>query len=1248
MKKWVYLVLVTTIGGSLFWDFLDISTETKAFVSSKNFSGEIHPQSFQAVASGISPEISSLAPASPDMTQTNKKTADEKARQVPNNLPFRKQIEGAVQDTESNFAVISGSSMPSPSLAFEGLNSNDNAAAYGFRIIPPDTFGDVGFNHYVQVVNSLVRIFDKNGNPLTPPFKLSSIFAPLGTPCATRNDGDPIVLFDALADRWLLSQFCTQSPPFRQMIAVSKTGNPLGEYYIYEFVMPNNKLNDYSKIGVWTDAYYMSTDEFFGSDYAGSGAFAFDKQKLLAGDPTAGYIYFDLASPTTLRIGGLLPTDFDGLRPPPVNAPNIFVGYTATEYGEAQDAIRLFNFHADFSNPNNSTFNERSESPLTVSPFDPTSPAGRDDIAQPTPGEKLDSQSDRLMYRVGYRNFGTFESLVFNQTVRTTPLDQIYRAGIRVYELRKSGGGFSVNESATVGDNNISRFMGSAAQDHQGNLAIGYSTSNEDKKPAIIYTGKLATEPVGTFRIEKPLIEGTGVQKAFGFRWGDYSAMSIDPTDDCTFWLTNEYFTFESQEESDFGWLTRIGKFKFEECANAPRANINGTITNASNGQPIENAAVTASAFSRSTNVNGNYGNLTVLPNTYNLTATAHGFRSQTVQVTIADGQTLAQNFALQPTAVFENPNLNITAESCTPNNSIDPGENVSVDIGLTNSGQANTANLVATLLPTGGVTNPSQPQNYGAISMGNSATRAFSFTASPNLTCGGTISLSLQLQDGAENLGMVTINLLTGRPRVAFSEDFDGNPLPDLPTSWTTSATGAQQIWRTREERFESPPNSAFSPDPNQIGLNEMISPMIQITSPNAEIRFRNWYELETTFLRNRLYDGAVLEIKIGANNWQDIETSGGRFLQGGYDGVIDSCCQNPLMGRRGWSGRSGIETTSTWITSKAKLPTSAAGQNVQFRWRVGTDIGTFREGQYIDDIVVTDGFVCGCQIAPSRAPFDFDGDGKTDLSVFRPSDSPSEADFFIQNSSNNSSNNAAWGSVGDLAANADYDGDGKTDLAVFRPSTRTWFILQSSNSSILALNFGLADDKISPADYDGDSKADIAVYRPSAGVWYILQSSDGETRIQQFGLAEDIPVPADFDGDNKTDIAVWRGSTGIWYVSKSSDGNAIIAQFGLNGDKPVVGNFDGDGKADFVVYRPSERLWYLLRTAQGFGVVQFGLNEDRPLQADFDSDGKRDIAVFRPSTNVWYYLKSSDNSFVAIPFGQNGDTAIPAIFVP
>ena len=1246
MKKWLFLSLILGIG-VFYTAFLPTAESKKLSVQNKTFP-EINPQAFRAAAAGVSEKVSSFAPPQPNDSVSNKKTADEKARAVPNNLPFRKQIENFPHDTETFLNKFSAAPMPTPSLSFDGLSSEDNASAYGFRIIPPDPFGDVGPNHYVQAVNALVRVFDKQGNALTPPFKLSSMFAPLGTPCAQRNDGDPIVLYDALADRWFLSQFCTLFPPFRQMIAVSKTGDPTGEYYIYEFVMPNMKLNDYSKIGVWSDGYYMSSDEFLGGDYAGTGVFAFDRSKLLVGDSSASYVYFDLASPTTLRIGGLLPSDFDGLKPPLANAPNVFVGYAATEYGDPFDAIRLFDFHADFQNPPNSKFTERAESPVVVSPFDPTSPEGRNDVDQPPPGEKLDSQSDRLMYRVGYRNFGAHESLVFNQTVRVSPVGQTYRAGVRLYELRRGAAGFSVHEQMTVGSADTNRWMASTAQDHQGNLAVGYSIGNEEKPISIYYTGKLASAAAGTTNSEAGLIAGTGVQTAFGFRWGDYSSMSIDPSDDCTFWLTNEYFTLESQKESPFGWLTRVGKFRFAECTDAPRATISGIVTNAANGQPISDGVVTTLSYSRQTGTNGKYGNLLILPDTYSLTASARGFRSQTVNVTISNGQALTQNFALEPTVVFENGDLNITDENCEPNRSIDPGETVTANIGLANTGAGNTINLTATLLAVGGVTNPSPPQNYGVLANGVRAYRSFTFTASPDLKCGETISLTFALQDGAENFGTLTINVPTGKPRIAFQENFGFTGTPNLPVGWTTSATGAQQVWKTVINRHQTPPNSAYSPNPNQIGINELVSPVFQINSAAAELSFQNWYELETTFLRNKLYDGSVLEIKIGAGAWQDIETAGGAFISGGYDGKIDSCCQNPLAGRRAWSGKSGVNQTPVFVTSKAKLPASAAGQNVQLRWRVGTDVGTFREGQYIDDVVVSDGYVCNCLQKSNRAPFDFDGDGKTDFSVFRPNDNPNEADFHILQSSSNSQQSAAWGSVGDAAANADYDGDGKTDLAVFRSSTRTWFILQSSNNTILPIVFGTTNDKLTPADFDGDGKADLAVFRPTNGTWHVLQSTNGEIRSQQFGTSGDLPVAADFDADGKTDLAVFRPSNGVWYISRSSDNSLINIQFGLSGDKPVPGNYDGDAKSDIAVFRPSDGNWYLLRSSEGFTAVHFGISGDKPLQADFDGDARQDIAVYRPGTNIWYYLKSSDGSFVSAQYGAIGDTVVPSIFVP
>lgn len=1147
-------------------------------------------------------------------------------------------------DSDEALAVFGGEPMPAPGLSVPGLSNLENAQVHQLLIIPPDMNGDVGPDHYVQIVNSLIRVYDKNGQPMSPPFKISSLFESLGTVCSTRNDGLPVVLYDPLADRWLISQTCNAFPPFRQMLAVSRTGDPLGQYYTYEFVMPNVKLNDFPKFGVWPDGYYMSTDEFLGADYVGAGAFAFDRTKLLAGDPSASYIYFNLQVPVSPRRKGLLPSDLDGLRPPAAGAPNTFASYTATEYGDAQDAIKLYDFHADFASPENSTFTERAESPITVAAFDPTSPEGRADISQPAPGEKLDSQSDRLNYRLAYRNFGTHESLVVNQTVRTS--GEPYRAGVRVYEFRRTGAAYSAVEQATIGDALTSRWIASAAQDHQGNLAVQYNIGDETKKPSIFYTGKLAGAPSGSFRTERPLIEGSGVQKAFGWRWGEYSGMTVDPVDDCTFWMTNAYYTLESQDFSDFGWLTRIGNFKFPECTPAARGFVTGTVTNSATSQPITGAVVRASSYSRASAASGSYGNLIVLPGTYQVTASARGYLPQTVSVTVVDGQTVVRDFALQPVPIIENTSTQLAAESCAINGAPEPGETVTFDIALRNTGVLAGANVSATLLSSPSVLNPGPPQNYGALPAGgNPVTRSFSFTVASATACGAVIDLTFELRDNGSPIGNITVPVQTGVQRIAFQENFDAVTAPALPAGWSTSSTANHQLWRTASTRNQSAPNSLFSPAPHQLGLNEVISPSFPVVSSQAEIRFRNWYELETTFLRNRLYDGSVLEIRLGDGQWQDIILAGGSFVTGGYDGIIDSCCQNPLAGRLGWSGRSGVNQQSEFITTRAKLPPSAAGWNVSLRWRIGTDVGTFREGQYIDNLVVTDGFYCEC-LTSNRAPFDFDGDGKTDLSVFN-LNTADQPDFRFVRSSNQLVSQVSWGIAGDIPANADFDGDGKTDFAVLRPSEGVWYVLRSSDGGFSAVRFGTAGDLAVPDDYDGDGKADVAVWRPSTGVWYITRSSDSQVVAYQFGLTGDKPVNGDFDGDNKSDIAVWRPSTGVWYVARSSDGGFDIQAFGLNGDIPVSGDFDGDGKTDRVVFRPSTGVWYVLRSTAGFFATQFGLNGDQPLQADFDGDGKADIAVLRPSSKTWYHLRSSDGEFSARVFGEATEQPVPGIFV-
>lgn len=1132
--------------------------------------------------------------------------------------------------------------MPEPGLSFKGLENLDNGLIYNLLFLPPDMTGDIGPSHYVQAVNSLFRVFDRSGNPMSPPLRLSTLFAPLNTVCSTRFDGLPNVLYDPLADRWLISQVCSAFPPFRQLIAISKSGDPTGEYFAYEFVMPNVRINDFPKFGVWHDGYYMATDEFLGADYVGTGMFAFDRAKMLVGDETAGYVYFSQSDPASFRRRGMLPADLDGLRPPPENAPNTFASFTADEYGDTADAVRLYDFRPNFEDPLASTLTERPESPLAVPAFDPTSPPGRPDIAQPPPGERLDSQSDRLAHRLAYRNHGTHESLVFNQTIRMTPPEQTYRAGIRLYEFRRNADPYVLHIAETAGDATLSRWIGSAAQDHLGNLAVGYNQGSEKKRVSIVYTGRGTSDPPGTLRAENTLIEGTGVQKAFGWRWGEYSGMSVDPVDDCTFWLTNAYYTLESEEFSDFGWLTQIGTFRFEECQNAPRGLISGSVTDKSTGLPISGANIRLNALSRTTNSSGSYGPLMALPGSYNAVASANGYRSITKNIELPSGS-ISENFALEPIPVAVESGNTIVGESCTVNNIPEPGETVSIEVSLRNEGMQDAIALTGELVNTDDITAISGPQNYGPI-VANSppVTRTHTFRVNNLTLCGSMVLLQMRIREGGTEIGSVAIQFRSGVPVSAFTETFDGPTAPGLPSEWTSSTSTNHQLWRTSILRRESEPNSAFSPAPIQMGVNELVSPVFNVATPTAELSFRNWYELETTFLRNRLFDGSVLEIMQNDGEWQDIITAGGTFLSGGYDGTIDTCCSNPLGGRQGWSGRSGIGESSVWIESKVRLPASAAGSAVRLRWRIGTDIGTFREGQYIDDIAVTDGFACTCKKAvPTAAPFDFDGDGKTDLSLFRISTEPGSTGFRIFERESGSDLFNPFGVPGDVPAAADFDGDGKADIAVFRPSNGIWYVLESGTNTIIYRTFGVATDVPVAADYDGDGRADIAVYRPLDGIWYLLQSSSGFAAIR-FGSPGDLPVPADYDGDVKADIGVFRPSEGVWYSFGSNEGISIV-RFGLLGDLPVCGDLDGDGKADRAVYRPSEGKWYLLRSTGGVEVLQFGLSDDIPLKTDLDGDGRIDIAVFRPASNVWYHIRSSDGGFRADQYGGSGEIPIP-----
>ena len=443
--------------------------------------------------------------------------------------------------------------IPGPDFSFEGLSNADNATTVGSQPTPPDTNGDIGPNHYVQSVNLIFAVYDRGGQRILGPLPNNALWAGFGGDCQTRNNGDPITLYDHMADRWIHSQFTTAAP-FHQCIAVSQTGDPTGAWFRYDYIIPSGVFNDYPKFGVWPDGYYMSAGSR-GIPGPTTDVFAFERNQMLIG-ATARMVTF--TTPASLGYVAPMPADLDGPLPP-AGAPNTFVGVKQS----VPQALFTFEFRVDWTNTANSTFglNGMPNNTIPVAPFVLICPTTRDCIDQPGTTVGLDALTGRyVMYRAQYRNFGTHESIVFNHTVDAGGA----RAGVRWYEIRDPEGSPVITQQSTYAPNDgLHRWMGSAAMDEDGNLAIGYSLSGTNVSPSIWYAGRLANDPPGVLgQGEAALIVGNGSQLSTGSRWGDYSMLAVDPVDDCTFWYTTEYYATTSTS----GWRTRIGRFHLPTC----------------------------------------------------------------------------------------------------------------------------------------------------------------------------------------------------------------------------------------------------------------------------------------------------------------------------------------------------------------------------------------------------------------------------------------------------------------------------------------------------------------------------------------------------------------------------------------------------------------------------------------------------------------------------------------------------------
>jgi hypothetical protein len=563
-------------------------------------------------------------------------------------------------------ALPTGASLMPAATSWEGISNEDNLQFGAGFVNPPDVSGDIGPGHYIQTVNNLFEIWTRAGGLVQGATPISDLFTSLGGMCATHNDGEPIVLYDQLADRWVISQAAKDDvwPGFEyhQCVAISSSPNPdpvNSPWYLYDFQIQNTSADMYQapKMGVRADGYFMTFDQldYNGATFtlAGQGVAVLDRVQMLAGQ-NARMVYFDL-SVTNPDLSRMLPADLDGPSSP-AGMPGYFVQFDdniIVGTNPPVDQLQIWNLDANWEA---NTWAFGGKQTVLVDPFDSSfscnSSPGLDCIPQKgaATNQYLEAKSDRLMYRLQYRYQGGTGHLVLSHTVNVGS----DRAGIRWYQLQKdlSDTWIVENQGTYSPADGENRWMGSAAMDIAGNLAIGYSVSSSTTFPSIRYAGRLAGDPAGQLsQGEATIVDGTGIQEDPASRWGNYSMMTVDPVDQCTFWYTGEYIGPDSPPYSVSlsKWQTKIAQFNFGagNCAAPPSYEISGTVTNQSLAK-IANASVTTdTGFYAKTGPDGIY-TLSGLPaGDVEVTVNALGYLPAKRNVSITSASVIDVNFTL-------------------------------------------------------------------------------------------------------------------------------------------------------------------------------------------------------------------------------------------------------------------------------------------------------------------------------------------------------------------------------------------------------------------------------------------------------------------------------------------------------------------------------------------------------------------------------------------------------------------------
>ncbi len=857
-------------------------------------------------------------------------------------IPFRLQPEREmlepkgfpVKDFSAPDPVVQRSlapaAMPGTILNFDGIGFPGVAC----NCSPPDTNGEVGATQYVQTVNIGVQVFNKTtGASLLGPVDIATLWQGFGGLCETQGQGDPVVLYDQLANRWVVTQFAGPIPITDECIAVSQTSDATGAWYRYGFHLGSN-FYDYPKLGVWPDAYYMSMNVFnsAGTAFLGPQPFAFNRAAMLTG-AAATFVTPGL-QPTTL--GSLIPADLDGSNPPPAGAPNPWL--SAEQLAQWQ----VYRFHVDFVTPANTTWTLGGN----------LAPAGYTILSASVPqsgtGNTLDNLADRPMFRLAYRRFAdNHEALIGNLTVASGGV-----AGVRWWEINNATSGTpAFVQQGTYQPDSTWRWMGSIAMDFVGNMALGFSASSSSIFPGIRYAGRLSTDPAGQLsQGEATLIAGGGSQTSSN-RWGDYSDMTVDPVDDCTFWYTTEYYS----ASAGVNWKTRIGNFKFPSCSLAPTFTL--AVTPASQNV----CAGSSAAYTVNVGSVSGFNSPVTLGATGNPAPTTVGFVPNPVTPLPGSSTLTVGNTGTVAAGPYT---INVTGSAAGP---INLNQNVTLNVFTATPGTptptapANAATGVA-LTPTFTWSAASQASSY-TLEIATDAAFTTIVHTSPALSTTTYNGATLN-SNTAYYWRVRAVNACnTGSNSAAFT--FTTLALPgDCPigtavnilyqygfesgaSGWTHSAATGTDTWAIVTTNPHSGTSNYRGLDPATTSDQRLVSPSVALPTGQNPVVLSFWHvpNMEPSGT-TACFDGGLLEVSSnGGTTWTQVPPA--NLLLGGYRGAISSSFSNPLAGLQAWCG------TTTYTNTIADL-TSYAGQTVQLRYRLGSDSSVSNPGWDIDDVKV------------------------------------------------------------------------------------------------------------------------------------------------------------------------------------------------------------------------------------------------------------------------------------------------------